>query len=161
MNKKSLLNQLIELTKAEIERAQNAFKVSQNDAIEAEGAMISRYDTFKEEAQYLSDAQRIRILKLETGLVSLRAIELDESALRKTTTVSVGSIVLLDDGEVSKHYFISPFGGGNQISLDGADILVISQESPIAASILGKEIDEEVAINIAGKDKILFIEKIL
>ena len=48
---KILIAQIIANKKEEVERTEQARQVSLKDAQEAEGAMISRYDTFLEEAQ--------------------------------------------------------------------------------------------------------------
>lgn len=129
---------------------------SREDAIEEskhhKGAMESRYDTFKEEAQYLMVAQDVRIVELDSTISVLTShlSRLNIACVR----VGVFALVKLEDeaGEQA-FYLILPVGGGVTCIVNEIKVTTINEASPLAQAIKGMAKDEEAELNVAGKKK--------
>ena len=161
IDKVELVSKLIRTTEEELERAMSYQKDSQEDANVAEGAMVSRYDTFKEEAQYLSDAQKIRVIKLESGLADLIRFKNDEAFVEEKDRVGLGALVVTEEETETTCYFIAPFAGGNKYTVSGVEVSIITPEAPIGRALMGREQDDEVKVNFGGGKREIYIESIV
>lgn len=68
LKKRELIEHLYQIAKEKESEMKRASKDAQERANEAEGAMISRYDTFKEEGQYLAGGLKIRHDELKSAV---------------------------------------------------------------------------------------------
>jgi len=132
--KANIVKVLLERTIQKEEELRAYSKSAQERANEAEGAMKSRYDTFKEEGQYLASGL---IAKHEDAKRSLSVIKsiLDLSEFGESIVVELCSIVTveLEDGD-QKEFFLFPILGGEKIG----ETTVISPSSPIGKALIGK-----------------------
>ena len=145
---KILIAQIIANKKEEVERTEQARQTSLKDAQEAEGAMISRYDTFLEEAQYLAGGQNKRLLEARAVLALL------ENLLQRDTDVShwvsLGSVVTIENIETTerkKFFFVFEGAGGEVFSCpfdEDEKISAVSPSSPIGKALFGKGSGEEI-----------------
>jgi hypothetical protein len=87
------------------------------------GAMESRYDTFKEEAQYLAGGFQKRIDELSAGRTAL---------LRPG---SFGETMELSRGNERKTALISPVLGGETVMAGDAPVFIISAGSEMARAL--------------------------
>ena len=153
MNKEKIIDQLIELLKIARDIEINRQKTSQNEANMHIGAMESRYDTFKEEAQYLAGAQEIRSYNLNQNIVDLQKLrELVRQNLIPSNRICLGSIVLLENesGE-KKLFFIACAAGGQLIETSEGSCQIITPVSPMGRAIVGKKKGDEIQLLINGK----------
>lgn len=139
---RSFIEQIIQRKQEEIGRTENARTMSLDDAKEAEGARISRYNTFLEEAQYLAGGQSKRLA------VSLDVVAALHSLLAKnphtTSLAVVGSIVTtthLLTNECKKYLMVMDGAGGDCFidPRDGVEILSLSIFSPIGRGMFEQE----------------------
>lgn len=159
--KSSLIEQLIKTTEAELSRAQSARQSSQKDAIEAEGAMLSRYDTMKEESQYLENAFARVVTEQKRNLQRLRVFITELKGLAPTGRASLGSLCKVeqeyDDGEVTtRRIFLAPVAGGASLEMDGEVVKVMTPTSPMGNALLGRSEEEDFEIRIA--DRQVYVE---
>lgn len=144
--KQKYIEGLIEGLAQQFLSASQAAKNAQSEANSHKGAMESRYDTFKEEAQYLSNAHRLRANSLELAIAETKEIfhYIDKIP---TDFVSVGSLVMiLTQNDEKRYYFIIPYGSGDILSLNSIPVFIIGKNSPIAEALVGARIGEEVEI---------------
>ncbi len=149
---KILIAQIIANKKEEVERTEQARQVSLRDAQEAEGAMISRYDTFLEEAQYLAGGQNKRLFEAKAVLALLESLlQRDADA---SSQVSIGSVVVIeniDTAEKKKFLLVFEGSGGGVFSCppnEGEKISAVSPSSPIGEALFGKGSGEEVECSL-------------
>ena len=125
--------------------ARNAANLAQTEANYHVGAMQSRYDTFKEEAQYLVQAQKLRMINLSS---SITACEMQISAIRsggkKPTVVEVGAYVKIrsDDGKIERNFFVVPDCAGERVIIDGQECLCIMPDAPVISPFVGLTIGD-------------------
>lgn len=120
------------------------------------GAMESRYDTFKEEAQYLMVAQDVRIGEINSTIAVLESLLTRPNVPSKK--IRVFSLVELeDDAGIPASYLILPVGGGVTCTINERKVTTINESSPLARAISGKSEGEETELDVAGAKKILSI----
>lgn len=61
------------------------------------------------------------------------------------------SLVSLKVGEATTYAFIVPRGGGFITSLDGTPLQVLTPNSPLGESLLGKKSNDKIKVEIRGK----------
>jgi len=120
------------------------------------GAMASRYDTFKEEAQYLAGGFNARIQELSPLLAMLKSLRTQIPSLNKA---SGGTIVEVEDSDNNTRvkYFLLPAGGGNTYEVAGETYTVLSLSAPLARAFVGKMKEDEVEITIQGTTRHLIV----
>jgi transcription elongation GreA/GreB family factor len=142
----------------QLERMATAAEAARADAQcranEHAGKIESRFDTFREEAQYLAYGQacrRERLLRyLEACRRMLAAVE--EERDHPAGRVRPGVIVELasEFGE-TRHYLIAPGGLGVRVMVDSMEIMVVSVEAPLARALLGLEEGDPVEMGEAAE----------
>lgn len=150
INKKSLVEELYKTVENELDKLKKIQKGAQERANEAEGAMQSRYDTFKEEGQYLADGLKIKCFEAESVLVELKEFMYSMN-LVTSDRVRMFSLVRVEyvDGE-SKFLFIFPALGGDTVR---DNITLVTPSSPIGKVLIGKKIGDEFTLTIQGRKK--------
>jgi transcription elongation GreA/GreB family factor len=157
---KSVKETLLDLVIADIEKQIETVERGRKDALEEskahKGAMASRYDTFKEEAQYLAGGFAARIQELTSLLFALKSLRMQVTANSK---VSGGAIVEVEDTNtgVKTKYFLLPAGGGSVYEVNGEYYSTLTIQAPLARSLFGKTEGDEAEITIHGTTKHLFI----
>jgi len=144
MNKQSIFNQISAQLKDAQEKAVEDRDTAQTEANLHIGRMESRYDTFKQEAQYEVEAQELRISKYKDGISQIRALLEDASNMNSSPKIQIGSIVKLasESGE-EKSYILSPAGGGIVVKEESLSIFTLTPESPLGKQLLGLKIGDE------------------
>ncbi len=122
-------------------------KSAMERANEAEGAMKSRYDTFKEEGQYLASGLISKHEDIKRSLSAIKSI-LDLGEFDKSHFVELCSIVVveLEDGD-QREFFVFPVLGGEKV--EGRT--VVSPSSPIGKALMKKKEGDSFAFVVEGK----------
>jgi transcription elongation GreA/GreB family factor len=144
---------------AEKERAD-----AQYEANSHVGAVESRYDTFKEEAQYLVQAHQKRVYELDSGIQTIESLIVILKSERSVSDkrVRLGCIVLLEDASGNESsLFVSPFGGGETLKVGEKVCRVITPASPLGKAIINHLEEDEVEAPAGGKTEIYWIKAVL
>lgn len=134
LNKKiEILEDAISSIAAMINNTQDVAQDSQAEANYHKGAMQSRYDTFKEEAQYMVAASRERLSALKTFLYETSRL-LDR--LRKNDDnsdyIDLGKCFCIKKKDsVEKAFFVVPFAHTRSYIICGKEFYLISDSSPV------------------------------
>ena len=102
--------------------------------------MQSRYDTFKEEAQYLVAAQQIRVIDLEQKISQCDNLIIKlNSPNFKFNTIEIGAMfsVIDFDGNKRRYFFITPGGNGIVENINNKPILCVSIDAPVIKAYVG------------------------
>lgn len=157
---KSVKETLLDLAIADIEKQIETAEQGRKDSVEEskahKGAMASRYDTFKEEAQYLAGGFAARIQELTPLLAALKSMRMRIAVNDK---VSGGAIVEVEDTDtgVKTKYFLLPAGGGRVHEVNGEQYSTLTIQAPFARALFGKSEGDEAEITIQGTTKHLLI----
>lgn len=134
LDKKIILEKLIENLQTELsiveEAAKSARDLATADDLKSEG----KYDTRAIEASYLASGQQKRVEEIKTDIQMLEEIEIQNSK-----KLQMGSLALISHKGIERYYFLTSTSGGSMLTVDGHTILVISVFSPLGNGALGLE----------------------
>ncbi len=152
MTKKEIHQQFVDQLTCELETitaaARSTFATATDEEHHAEG----KYDTFSLESSYLARGQAKRVEELKLSLERLQMLPL--KAMDETTPIQLGALVRLEaaSGE-TRTLFFGPAGGGETITVDGEQIMILTASSPLGRAIVGKTSGYAFDIILAGQEQ--------
>lgn len=159
LNKNHIFDSLVEAVSKMIVDAKVGMDDAQKEANFHVGAMASRYDTFKEEAQYLAAGFQKKMLELVSDKVQIKLLYQKEQERKiPHQKVGLGTLIhVVHDDDKEDLFFMSPALGGHQIELAENRITVITPSSPLGNSLMNKQVNDSATIGIAQKKRTLTI----
>ena len=131
--KKDIIRQLLQIAERRLADIEQAAKDARLRANEAEGAMQSRYDTFKEEGQNLAGGLQIREIELTDMVATIREILADRVFEQPQSGIGLYTLVTVEfENGDEKRFFIFPVCGGEVVD---DDVRVITPSSPIGEKV--------------------------
>jgi transcription elongation GreA/GreB family factor len=144
IDKREILKLLRDRVSADLATMSAAQRVVVDGATHEENRPENDKDTRALEQSYLARGQAQRVVELQDALNLLKALEL--RAFSPESAIALGALVALDDGGDLVLYFISPAGGGVRVSVAGAEVRIITPQSPIARALLGKREGDDLEL---------------
>lgn len=145
IDKKQIIHLALDQLKNNLKVLQNAAQQSYETSIDEENIPEHKYDTLALEASYLAEGQAQRIKSIEEQIKYL--MKLSQENLLQHTFIAEGSLVhLVKENGTSLWIFICKNLGGINITYQGLNITIVSIESPLAKTLMGKEPGDEVEI---------------
>lgn len=132
IDKKIILEKLIENLQRELIEVESAAKSSRDLATQDDLKSEGKYDTRAIEASYLAGAQSKRVEEIKTDIQMLEDIEIKDSK-----KLQMGSLALIEHNRTERYYFLTSTSGGTILSIEGQIVMVISVFSPIGNEALG------------------------
>jgi len=123
------------MSDSQIAKLKKAMDDAQYDANQHKGAMASRYDTFKEEAQALRNGFAVQVQKTSDVLAVLEQI-----VLRKASTVEPGSVILTDEDA----FFVSIGLLDEPLEVSGVKYECVSPTAPIIQKLRKAQVGNSV-----------------
>lgn len=143
MNKTELLCYVINALEADLSLFFAAAKAAHEAATHEECAPDNKYDTTALEASYIAQGQANRAQEIKVALDAYRSLSLldfDDAAPIRLT-----ALVTLEDEEGNqRRLFLGPHAGGMKIPADDGEIVVITPNSPLGRSLLGRQVGDEL-----------------
>lgn len=150
MDKQILINIIIEQLEKVHQIAISATKTAIDAATDDETVPEHKYDTLALEASYLAHGQALRVQECESDIHQYK--RLTAKALKLVDNVSIGALVELADANDKRFlFFMGPCSGGVTVEFRGKEVAIITTKAPLGHALLGKQVDDEVSLNIAGK----------
>lgn len=147
-----ILDYIINEVKDQIKNAEQGRLDAIEESKAHKGAMESRYDTFKEEAQYLAGGYAARLVELGRTLGVLKSIRDCPPTITKGSGYAIIEVENLENGSRIK-YFLLPAGGGNIYEIEGEKITILNVGALLARAFIGVVVGDEVEIKIQGMTK--------
>ncbi len=149
MDKKKLIEQIIQVLERDVAGLKSAALETYAAATGEESKPENKYDTRALEASYLAGAQAKRVVDLETSLNIYKFLKL--KTFLPTSRIESTALVEVDlDGKTS-HVFIVPARGSLTLNFGGLTIHVITPQSPLGEALLGARPGEVVKIDKGSK----------
>ncbi len=155
MTKEEVLSELIRLLRSEFEGAVAASQDAADYATNEESRAESQWDTQGLEASYLAAGQAGQARQWAEAIQTLEQHRPD--LLAPKTSVVLGALIACDFSGSREHFFIAPAAGGQVVTLDGHEITVVTPQSPIAATILGKHKNDAFTLANGASGSVLEI----
>lgn len=148
-DKQVLKAALLQSLDDEINVALQSATTAHGTASDANNKPENKYDTLALEAAYLAHGQSERILGLQQMRIQVAKWPVPE--LSDNDSIRLGACVeVIAEDDTKQRVFIAPVGG-KKLQIEGQSILVISSETPLAKSLLGKSLGDEVSLTLGGK----------
>jgi len=145
MDKEALRDILVKKLEADLKISMNAATDAHATATHEETQAKSKYDTFALEASYLAQGQAKRVQELEQAVEFYKTLTLnrfsDDSSIALTALISLEK----EDGTTTT-VFLGPAGGGMKVLLDEESITVVTPQSPMGRSLIGKCLGDVIEV---------------
>ena len=133
MDKRALVELLIEAMEADFEAAFRASRDAASYATDEEARAETKWDTQGLEASYFAAGKAGQAHALAASIAALRAFEPE-----RCEVVELGAVVECEIGGHKTLFFIAPVGGGKEIVLDSNEVTVVTPDSPVSQAMDGK-----------------------
>lgn len=144
MDKQEIFKKVEIVLRELLGEAEKLKKESQEESSQHIGAMESRYDTFKEEAQYAVATQERKINELSQAITEIQKIINDPEFSKVNRVIELGAIFTLKSADKKSKFLLLPVAAGVKLKDGDDEILVITQNSLIGKSTLGKKIGDQI-----------------
>lgn len=144
-----LREQLIARLSADVEAVELSQKVTQAGAVHEESRPENDKDTRALESTYLARGLAKRVAELNRSLSALRSWNPGDNSPH--SRVGLASLLRLDSEEEandSNWIFVAPSGGGIEIKLEDRRWKIVTPKSPLGQALMGKELDDEIVVNL-------------
>lgn len=147
---------LDQLYSALMDYAENRVKVAKEAAAQARSAATdtesvaeTKWDTFGLENSYLAHGQSMRVAECEADLAYFRKFSFAESE-----EIVLGSVFEVERADGwHKVIILSQCCGGAEFVCEGKDILLVTSQTPLGKSLLGKEEGDDVLMKSRGVEQ--------
>ena len=149
MNKTAVHLLMLEKLAIDLDVLQRAAQTAYEAATHAENIAENKYDTLGLEASYLATGQARRVEEIRQALKNCRAMPL--APYDAASGLQLGALIPLEaDNGRTQRLILAPDAAGLKLEHGGHTITVITPRSPLGAALLGKQLDDEVQINVGG-----------
>jgi transcription elongation GreA/GreB family factor len=159
MDKAQLRQVIVTHINSELEMQTRAALTSRDEATHEESKPENQYDMHAQEAAYLAEGQARLAAELSESLKLYQSMELP--AFTAAQPIALGAVVTLETAGRKLSYFLGPRHGGIELECDGANIIVITPQSPLGRLLLGRRAGESITSQSAGRavaQRILAVE---
>jgi hypothetical protein len=141
-HKQAVIQAVIAALQQDLDGVMAAAHAAREGATHAEVKPENDKDTRAIEAGYLAGAHAARVQQLQSDLRFLRN---GADALR---------MMIVDEttkgGSMTHRYLLSAWGAGLRVDVDGP-VVVVSPQSPRGKALLGKKVNDDVDVVVAGR----------
>ena len=159
MNKRALVDKVVQQLTAEVQGLFKAARAAHAEATHEQSKAEDKYDTRGLEASYLARGQSRQAAEIGQAIAEFQALPLRD--FKPDDAIDVGAFVELNGKREKAYYFIGPRAGGTEIVHDGKDILVITPQSPLGQQLVGKKKGARIKLEIAGASDSLQITRVV
>lgn len=165
VNKKELLLLLLNHLQQEIDATLSAVNEAHALASHEQSKPENQYDTLALEAAYLAHGQSERIAELQRQFMLLDHFEFSDC--NDSSRIAVGALVRIEDVGCDDHkqqwLWLLPVAGGVLLKFENKNkdnhgdesiaIRTITPEAPLAKTIVGSYVGDEIVLNLGHKKK--------
>ncbi len=156
IDKKKIVEILIEKLNSELKELEGAARSARDLATSSESKSEGKYDTRAIEASYLAGAQSKRVEEIKMDIQMLEDLDVSAAASK----LQLGSLALINCNGQERFYFLSSTSGGSMLMVDNYPILVISVFSPIGDAALGLGVGESFEVETPKESRQYEIKEI-
>ncbi|MFB0979887.1 MAG: hypothetical protein QMC62_03095 [Alteromonadaceae bacterium] len=145
MNKKQIICDILAHLEHELIAIKNAANNAHLAATDDQSVAETQYDTLAIEASYLAEGQSRRVDQIQQAKQAIEQLVIRD--FEEEMPIALGALVQLKKNSKHKQlFFIAPAAGGFKGILNGQAYTVITPSSPMAKALIGKFIEDEIAL---------------
>jgi len=148
MHKTDLLQQITDTLKAKLQVLVAAARAAHLEATDDTSRAENKYDTRGLEAGYLAQGQARQAQEVADAILVYDALPARDFA--PTDAIDVDALVRLEADGAPATYFVGPMSGGLEVPFDGGTLVVITPQSPLGQSLMGKKAGQQWTAKIGG-----------
>ncbi len=148
MNKARLLKQIIASLSESLELLDKAARASHAEATHESSKAESKYDTRGLEAAYLAGGQARQAKEIMDSIHVYESLALKDFS--DGEPIDLTALVELESDGMRSWYFIGPKNGGLELNQRGKEVTVITPQSPLGQTLLGKKKGERWSTKLGG-----------
>ena len=153
MNKRELVDKVIEQLTSEVEGLFKAARAAHAEATHEQSKAEDKYDTRGLEAAYLARGQSRQAAEIGQAIAEFQSMALRDFGLQDP--IDVGAFVELNGKRDKSYYFIGPRAGGTEVIQEGKEVMVITPQSPLGQQLVGKKKGDRIKLQVgAGSDEL-------
>src|SRR5436190_15119449 len=148
IKKSDLLQGIIEALHESLAVLEKAARAAHAEATHESSKAENKYDTRGLEAAYLAGGQARQAKEILESIKVYGSLRMKEFVA--TDLIDLSAVVELDADGVIGIYFIGPRSGGLEVDCGGAEIMVITPQSPLGQQLMGKNAGQRWATKFNG-----------
>ncbi len=159
VDKRRLIRHVIEKLRSDRDALADIANETRRAATHEEARPENDKDTRGLEQSYLARGQAKRVAELEEALTRLSVMPIAELDGDSGIVVSALVTLMIDEGE-PRRFFLVPAGGGENVTIDGEQVSLVTPVSPVGRALLGKRAGDSFELVVAGKAREYEIEEV-
>ena len=148
--KRQLVLLLLQQLQADLDALMLTAHIAKDAATSEESKAENKYDTRGLEASYLAGAQAKRAEEFKGVLQKLNQLKPRNFAEGDKINLTALVSVLINE-EIERKFFILPGAGGTKLNLYGIDYHIVTTDSIVGQSLIGKSAGDVFEIKINNK----------
>ena len=148
IKKTELLARIVEVLHNNLAVLDKAARASHAEATHESSKAENKYDTRGLEAAYLAGGQARQAREILESIKVYSALLLKEFGA--TEPIDLSAVVELETERTIGTCFIGPRSGGLEVELEGAEIIVITPQSPLGQQLMGKNTGQRWTADFNG-----------
>jgi transcription elongation GreA/GreB family factor len=148
IKKTEILARIVEALNNSLAVLDKAARASHAEATHESSKAENKYDTRGLEAAYLAGGQARQAREILESIKVYSALHLKE--FETTEAIDLSAVVELETERTIGKYFIGPRSGGLEVEYEGAEIIVITPQSPLGRQLMGKNAGQRWTGNFNG-----------
>ena len=134
MNKSEILDAVLRSLREDFENRLRVSKKTREQGNNSESRAEGKYDTLSIEENYLADGLA---KQAESAAQAIAIIEkLPLRAFTDNDPIDFGALVEIQFAHATEWFFLTPVGGGTEVSCAGTPVTVVTPESPLGQQLL-------------------------
>jgi len=148
IKKTELLARIVEALQNNLSVLDKAARAAHAEATHESSKAENKYDTRGLEAAYLAGGQARQAREIQESIKVYTTLHLKEFGA--TESIHLSAVVELETERTPGTYFIGPRSGGLEVEYEGAEIIVITPQSPLGQQLMGKNTGQRWTANFNG-----------
>lgn len=158
MNKKNLIEAVIEKLREDLALYHKAAVFARAEATDEQSKAENKYDTRGLEASYLARGQSRQAAEVGQAIAYFEKLPVREFG--PADAIEAGALVELQSGKENSLYLLGARAGGTEIQFEGREVLVITPESPLGSQLAGKKAGDKWSMELAGRKQAVKIVRV-
>lgn len=150
--KEALRQAIITGLEQNLATAVQAANTARDTATSKESIAENKYDTFGLEASYLAHGQSQRVLDLQQEIDHYKSLVFKDFHSEDEIDLTC-LVTLINEQDEYRVFFIGPAAGGMKLQWQQRELVLITPQTPLGQSIIGKQIGDEITLTQAGKQQ--------